>query len=549
MVISLTVSLFTNFVQKRVSADLKEIGLTILPAVRTMTLADMLHDGIHGIPYRAFTFARSGETDGLAETVTDSKDSWQEMVAHIDEIKNLHLDARIETKLTEVKPIVDQYGRKAFEITTLIQANKGSEAEQHLAEFEKLFSMLEDKLGVIGEEIENLAKSKTDEAIADSGKYNTYANWLLFFGLLVGAISAYVFVRNLVRSFVGIAGHLNESSSSVALSVQNILDSSQTLSNNSNQGASAVQETAAALTETSEMVGRSADSSEKLKHLADEGTNVVEAGRRQINEVQDAMDAIRLGNEEFITEIDENNRQITEIVKVISEIGAKTKVINDIVFQTKLLSFNASVEAARAGEHGKGFSVVAEEVGNLAQMSGAAAHEISEMLDTSVSKVESIVRTTRERVSKRVEEAKDRISSGVRTVGQASESFEEIRSKISEMTTLASQVSTAAKEQASGVEEITKAMNMLDSNVHENATSSTRLAGTASSLQKDSEGLRTLMAELSEIVYGKSSSVPSPTLAASPSNQSIDVRLANFGEESNHDDGLNERAQKNRFTA
>jgi len=40
--------------------------------------------------------------------------------------------------------------------------------------------------------------------------------------------------------------------------------------------------------------------------------------------------------------------------------------MNDIVFQTKLLSFNASVEAARAGIHGKGFAVVADEVGNLA---------------------------------------------------------------------------------------------------------------------------------------------------------------------------------------
>ena len=40
--------------------------------------------------------------------------------------------------------------------------------------------------------------------------------------------------------------------------------------------------------------------------------------------------------------------------------GRGIAVINDIVFQTKLLSFNASVEAARAGESGKGFAVVAE---------------------------------------------------------------------------------------------------------------------------------------------------------------------------------------------
>ena len=39
-----------------------------------------------------------------------------------------------------------------------------------------------------------------------------------------------------------------------------------------------------------------------------------------------------------------------EVVQIINQISDKTGVIDDIVFQTKLLSFNASVEAARAGE-------------------------------------------------------------------------------------------------------------------------------------------------------------------------------------------------------
>lgn len=91
-------------------------------------------------------------------------------------------------------------------------------------------------------------------------------------------------------------------------------------------------------------------------------------------------------NDRIMSQVADGNRKISEIVQVISEIGNKTKVINDIVFQTKLLSFNASVEAARAGEHGKGFAVVAEEVGNLAQMSGNAAKEISDMLNGSVSR-------------------------------------------------------------------------------------------------------------------------------------------------------------------
>jgi methyl-accepting chemotaxis protein len=69
------------------------------------------------------------------------------------------------------------------------------------------------------------------------------------------------------------------------------------------------------------------------------------------------------GNEKVRQDIIQNYDEIAGISKVIATIEERTKVINDIVFQTKLLSFNASVEAARAGEHGKGFAVVAEEVG------------------------------------------------------------------------------------------------------------------------------------------------------------------------------------------
>ena len=77
-----------------------------------------------------------------------------------------------------------------------------------------------------------------------------------------------------------------------------------------------------------------------------------------------------------------------------------------IVFQTKLLSFNASVEAARAGEYGKGFSVVAEEVGNLAQMSGIAAKDISALLQSSVKKVEQIATESKTKIDRLVQNSK-----------------------------------------------------------------------------------------------------------------------------------------------
>jgi len=111
---------------------------------------------------------------------------------------------------------------------------------------------------------------------------------------------------------------------------------------------------------------------------------------------------------------------------IISEIENKTKIINEIVFQTKLLSFNASVEAARAGEQGKGFAVVAEEVGNLAELSGKAATEITSMLDSGLAKVNDIAVGTKRRVGEISTEGSQKITSSKRIIEDSKQVLDSI---------------------------------------------------------------------------------------------------------------------------
>ncbi len=327
----------------------------------------------------------------------------------------------------------------------------------------------------------------------------------VLFGLvpIVVAIAlAFTLIKGPLDNLKKVAEVLSGVSSNVASTSQQMKSNSTDLSQSNVEQTASLQQTAASLEEvgamikkTSDYAGSTSKASSVSREKAQKGSDIVEKMIHSMEEINHSNDNIR-------SEIDHSNQEFAEIVKLIHDIGNKTKVINDIVFQTKLLSFNASVEAARAGENGKGFAVVAEEVGNLARVSGEAATEISGMLDTSIQTVERIVHDTKVKVDKLLTEGKTKVEYGSAVARNCGEILEEIVTNVKVTSDMALEISNASVEQSQGISEITKAMGQLDVVTQDNSHTSQELSNVADNLNNNAVELEKVVSDLLKTVNG-----------------------------------------------
>ena len=347
-----------------------------------------------------------------------------------------------------------------------------------------------------------IAEKKVAGAKSAAETANTSALIAILVGVLVGLSFGFIFATAVSRSINQIIERLSENATQVSSASSQIASSSEELSQAATEQASSLEETAASLEEINSMIAKASESAETTASSSTESQQKAEQGRTAVDQMLNSMTEISDSNEAIMAQVNESNHQMAEIVRVIQEIGNKTKVINEIVFQTKLLSFNASVEAARAGEHGKGFAVVAEEVGNLAQMSGNAAKEISEMLDGSISKVDKIVEETKTKVEALIERGKQKVQSGTNVANQCSEVLNEILQNVTKVSRLSQEISQASREQAQGVTEINKAMGQLDTVTQQNSATSEEAASAAEELSAQAEALKSVVDELVSVMRG-----------------------------------------------
>ena len=184
----------------------------------------------------------------------------------------------------------------------------------------------------------------------------------------------------------------------------------------------------------------------------------------------DATDLVRKATG-YAAEADTKMEQLTEATQNIdrssAQIGTIIKTIEDIAFQTNILALNAAVEAARAGSAGKGFSVVADEVRNLAAKSAEAAQNTNSLINRSIQDVKSGTEST------------DLAVSAMRVIDDCIQSIKELMDEIAAASVQQSEMIVLVEN---GIKEISAVVQTNSSAAEKSAAVSMELSNQARTL-------------------------------------------------------------------
>ena len=243
-------------------------------------------------------------------------------------------------------------------------------------------------------------------------------------------------LRNMKDKLTEVVSDVQSATDNVAAGSEALSASSESLSQGATEQAASIEEVSSSMEQMAANISQNASNAKETDALATKA----------------ASDA------------KESGVAVSQTVSAMKSIAEKISIIEEIARQTNLLALNAAIEAARAGEHGKGFAVVAAEVRKLAERSGTAASEISELSSTSVEVAE-----------------------------KAGQMLEALVPDIEKTAALVQEISAASNEQSSGATQINQAISQLDSVIQQNASSSEEMASTSEELSGQGQQLQMTM--------------------------------------------------------
>ena len=258
--------------------------------------------------------------------------------------------------------------------------------------------------------------------------------------------------KTMSQNLKELIGSIKKNADTTAAATEELSASSEEVNSSMQQVSTTVQEVANGAQKVSKSANDSREAAEKTSESAKKGSDAASSVNQKMTVIS--------------TSTNEGAEKIKTLGQKSNEIGKIVDTIKNISEQTNLLALNAAIEAARAGEAGRGFAVVADEVRKLAEDSGRASEQISDLI-TSIQKEISVSVDSMEKNIKSVDEGNSAVNVALESFKAIPELIKTVTNSLGDMAAVAEENAAGSEEVSSSVQEVTSAMEQVSSSAQQ----------------------------------------------------------------------------------